>query len=298
MPNFTSVVHVNSLFWITSLDLGEQGPTRRILEDLEPYLSSAELPFQIFEPKKAAEFLAGLDLIAKAAQEGMRPMLHLDAHGSQKQGIQIAASGEFVPWETALQKLRAINIATGNNLCVVSAACFGMQVARRIRPPDPAPFFLLIASDEEVNVGFIGDKTTSFYKDVFENEDIVRAYDKHLRPALQLFHCERLLATAIVKLWRERVGKAGDKAREDMLTGAFQSGIPNTRYSRRLGRSIARRLIKPSQEFIDLQVQHFLMGKPVGFNMQTLTHMIEEERSEMKRRLNHQRKLEKAGRSH
>ena len=55
MIQFTSVANVNCLYWITSLEPGQQGATRRVIEDLEPFCSRIGLDFELFEPHSAAE---------------------------------------------------------------------------------------------------------------------------------------------------------------------------------------------------------------------------------------------------
>jgi hypothetical protein len=46
-----------------------------------------------------------------------------------RDGLYITGSGEFVTWQRLVDKLRPINIATENNLCVVSAAKFAIDLA-------------------------------------------------------------------------------------------------------------------------------------------------------------------------
>src|SRR3954449_7649511 len=90
--------HVKSLVWITSLHPSEQGVTRRIQEDLAPFLDSIEFPHQTFEPRGTAELLTLLEALAKHTWAGSGPIIHFDTHGSSEQGVLLAASGEFVPW--------------------------------------------------------------------------------------------------------------------------------------------------------------------------------------------------------
>ena len=132
-------------FGLGSLEEHEQGTTRRVIEDLEPYLSSIELPFVFVEPKTKAELLAGLASIAKRATEGLRPIIHIDTHGSERDGIYITASKELVSWQVLVDEFRKINAATENNLCVVSAACFGLNMIQPITITRQTPFFLIVA---------------------------------------------------------------------------------------------------------------------------------------------------------
>ena len=133
MPGFSTTLTVNSLFWITSLRSTEHGVTRRVQEDLLPYLDSIGLHHHTFEPQTATELLAILSDIARHANVGLRPILHFDTHGDLAQGIRLAAAGEFIPWSVLIAHLRAINVTTGNNLCVVSGACFSMNAVWEIK---------------------------------------------------------------------------------------------------------------------------------------------------------------------
>jgi hypothetical protein len=66
MLHLSSVVTINSLVWISSLDPGEKGTTDRVHDDLQPYFVSIGLPFIPVEPRSANELLAGLDAIARS----------------------------------------------------------------------------------------------------------------------------------------------------------------------------------------------------------------------------------------
>ena len=116
---FATQVHVNSLFWVSSLSEAEAGVTRRILEDLTPFFDRIGLPYQCLCPLTARSFTEFLGALARQTSQGSRPILHLDLHGSVNGGIRISASGETVSWPHLLEMLRTINIASGNNLCVI-----------------------------------------------------------------------------------------------------------------------------------------------------------------------------------
>jgi hypothetical protein len=93
---FNSGFSVNSLIWISSLSPDEQGPTRRIVEDLQPWSARIGLPFIRYDLKSADELYQLLDGIAQCAGDGAKPMLHLDMHGS-KYGVQLAGTTEIAP---------------------------------------------------------------------------------------------------------------------------------------------------------------------------------------------------------
>jgi hypothetical protein len=271
MLKLSSTTVVNSIFWITSLHPKERGTTQRVHDDLLPYLNSIGLPFQAFNPQSAAELLATLDAIAGAASSGTKPIVHFDTHGNAKHGIYVAASGEFVSWVQLIERLRAINIATQNNLCVVSAACFSLHAIQPLKITQPCPFLMLIAPEREVTFGFIEDKTFGFYRDLFAGSNITTAFERHLAPALKIFHSERMLAISLTRYIRSScIGKDGDRRREDLLTKALSGGIPNNRHNKRMIRKAAKVMTKPTQRLIDEYASTFLIGRKVEYTINDL----------------------------
>jgi len=271
MLKLSSVATVNSIFWITSLRPNERGTTQRVHDDLLPYLNSIGLPLQEFNPQSASELLAMLDAIARAATSGTRPIIHFDTHGNATHGIWIAASGEFVSWIHLIDKMRAINIATQNNLCVVSAACFSLNAIRPLKITQPCPFLMLIAPEQEVSFGFIEDSTFGFYQDLFAGSDITTAFENNLVPALKIFHSERMLAISLTRYIRDScIGKGGDRRRKDLLTKALSGGIPNNRHNKRMIRKAAKAMTKPTQRLIDGYAATFLIGRKVEYTISDL----------------------------
>jgi hypothetical protein len=273
MPGFSSTLMVNSLLWFTSLTPKEQGLTRRIQEDLMPYLKRIGLPHQTFEPNTAEQLLGMLDQIARKAGAGLRPILHFDMHGNAH-GIKLAASGDFVSWPDLVVSLRAINVATGNNLSVVSGACFSMKAVSKVTVPlsEACPFFILIAPEREILSGFLEDNTFAFYKSLFESLEIVKAHARYLAPNLALFHCERMLTYLLVDYVRDYcTGKGGKKRREQLLTKAVAANLVHNQSDRHRIRRAAKEWTRPTQGMIERFANgfasKFLMGKPPGFDI-------------------------------
>jgi hypothetical protein len=100
---FNSGFGANSLIWVSSLSPEQQGPTRRIVEDIRPWSAQIGLPFIRYDPKSAGELYQLLDGIAQRAREGAKPMLHFDMHGS-KHGLQLAGTLEIAPWARVVSK--------------------------------------------------------------------------------------------------------------------------------------------------------------------------------------------------
>jgi hypothetical protein len=263
--HFSSTVKING---ISSLNDNERGTTRRVIEDIQPYFNSIKLPFAFFQPNTKADLVAVLANITKRATEGLRPMVHIDTHGSETEGIYIAGSQEFVSWDRLVEEFRKVNLATDNNLCVVSAACFGMHIIRQITINQQTPFYVMIAPQKTVTFGFVEQKTQPFYRAVFDGLDVLKGYETHLAPEFSAFHCEKLLAVALTRYVRNHCIGRGAKVRgESLLTRAIGQGMENTRRNRRMARKTAKKLIKPNQQIIDRYVHSFLMGRTVPFSV-------------------------------
>jgi hypothetical protein len=287
MSAFSSTLTVNSLFWFTSLGPTQQGLTRRILEDLMPYLDSIGLSHQTYGPQTADQLRGMLNEIARKAAAGLRPVLHFDTHGNATHGIKLDASGEFVSWPDLVVSLRAINVATRNNLCVISGACFSMEAAWQVTLSEPCPFFILIAPKNEVSSGFLEDNIVAFYKSLFEGREVVEAHKRHLAPNLELFHCERMLAYMLARYVRDYcTGKGGNKRREQLLTKAVEANYVHNRSDLRRIRRGAKAWTRPSQAMIERFANgfgsKFLMGKPIGFDIDdvmTFTKIVTDRRN-------------------
>ncbi|UTH47579.1 hypothetical protein KBW81_12770 [Loktanella salsilacus] len=273
--HFSSVVRINSIFWITSLHDDEVGVTRRVLEDLEPGCSQRELLFGHFIPSTAAEFLGCLDAIASKASVGMRPIIHLDTHGSADAGIRIAGSGEHVSWADIVDKLRIINRITENNLCVISCACFSFHVVSEIDINETSPFFILIAPEHEIAAGDIEENIIKFYFDMLDNEEIITAHQKWFAENLRLFHCEKMLAIVLAKYVNNSgIGRQRARRKEDLVTKAINSGVANNRTNRRALRKLVDKNLKVDERLIERFLTSFLAGKKPSFSMAQILDMV------------------------
>jgi hypothetical protein len=275
MLNFASHANLNRLYWITSLGPSAQGVTFRIREDLEPYFASLSLPFQIFEPNTAGELLAFLDDVARDSSAAVGSIIHLDMHGSEQQGVQISASGEFVTWAQLCEKFQTINIVTRNNLCVVSAACFSLRMAREMDVTRASPFYLMIAPQNEVTSGFVEQNTVAFYRAIFDGGDIVSGYETHLASGMTLLHSEKLLVVAMARYFKNScTGSGGAERREKLLTQALASGIANNRRNRRKIRTQNKALTRPSAVTFHRYVSVFLIGKPINIGFADVMQLV------------------------
>ena len=270
-------LRVNSLFWISSLRPGEEGPTRRIVEDLKAECRRIGLPFQLYEPRSVPLLLDALEKIADAARQGMRPIIHLDMHGSAAKGLEIAAAKESASWPAVVERLKTINIATQNNLCVVSGACFGLHAIKQVTVTEPCPFYMLIGPEQEVTFGFLEDHIAAFYAEVFLSADIMKAYESHLATQLKVFHCEKMLVIALARYIRKSCrGKGGSERRERLMSEIFMHGRERTPENLREVRLQLKSGLRPTQNLVDRFAGRFLIGKQCGFTLDDLMNAIKQ----------------------
>jgi hypothetical protein len=272
----TTTVRVNAVIWISSLtNLAERQSTEQVLAFLEPFLSAISVPFFRHEPKSALELSQFLQQIERQTASGLRPIIHFDTHGGKKDGLYIADSKQFVPWRDLAAMLRPINIASGNNLCVVSAACFSLHTIRNVRLAAATPFFALIAPERTVTFGFIESHMFDFYEKLLTSGDITSAFEDHLAPLLNFYLAERLLLTAITKYLRDGfVGKGGRNRWRQIFKDSIGAGLlADTPQNRKLIRSQTRAGIKPTQGLIDNHAAQFLVGKQVKLDIAELVSL-------------------------
>ena len=281
---FTSTTKVNAIVWITSLAEHEKGVTRRVTEDLKDWCArEGDVPFELHEPKSSQELVLLLDRLAKFATSngGWNPMIHLDTHGLADRGIKIDTTGEFVDWPTLADRFRAINIASGNNLVVVSHACFSLNVIRQIDLKKPTPFFMLFAPEGEIAAGVIEENTVGFYKDILTGHDVVEAREHWFPGDWVMFHCQRFMAILLARMIdTELIGRRAQRRKEELVSKGLAAGYPNNRETRRRLRAQANALIKPNDKLLKRTTGVFLMGQDPGFGIQDLHEIVMNARKE------------------
>jgi hypothetical protein len=166
----------------------------------------------------------------------------------------------------AYGKLRGINVATGNNTCVIAASCFAFHAIKQVSITRASPFFMLVAPEDKATVGFLEAKTAAFYAELFSTLDIMQAIANHLRPAVKTFHCERMFMIGLARyILRYCVGKGATERRESPLTDSI--AVTKSHGDMRAMRKSIKNAIKPDQALVDKFAAVFLPGKPCGFTI-------------------------------
>jgi hypothetical protein len=267
----------NSIFWLTSPRPNETRMVESMIDDVSGICASKQIPFQKYVVPSGAKLIAALVEIEDAARRGARPLVYLDMHGSAIDGVEIAASGEMVPWDDVVDALRKINQQTGNNLLVVAAVCFGFHVIKETIITDLTPFFILIAPEEKITFGDLMDRIFPFFQNLTSGWDVVKAFEEELSPKMKMFHCMRIFTVAMAKyIVRACKGKGGQERREHLLTEIMRSGYPDTPDGLRALRKTIKDGTKPSQQMLDRFAGVFLGGRPLGYDLDALMKYIDE----------------------
>lgn len=273
-------VQINSLIWIRSLADDELGPSRRMTEDLAVLAAAHAFGFEEKIVANRAELFELLRALAEAAGEGLRPILHFDCHGNAEEGLYLMPGEEFLGWAELADALRAINVATGNNLCCVFGACFGLWFSTALRLSLPSPYYLTIAPENLVYVDVLEARVAPFYRALFEGGHITRAYEDVLKPELKIFYCKKILFEALGNyVATSCTGRAARERFERTVTRLLrQDGISQpTGVQLRSVRTEVEAALKPSQLLIDHYASTFLIGRPPGFGYSDLKKRVDSE---------------------
>lgn len=259
----------NYVIWISSLSDDEIGPSNRMLESIKNYSEQYSFGFRHKAVNTASELRLILENIAIESKNlAFKPLIHFDTHGDNTKGLFISGENTFIPWAELASLLQKINIGTNNNLAVVGATCYGFKAISSISILEPVPFFLLIAPQHQVEVGFLEDFIPQFYKILFEKLSINDAYFQ-LKKEFEYFHCEKAFFLAIKGYIEGHCQGQGLKIRKEMILTEVlnQSGIINNSFNRRAIRKNFKEFYKPDQRLVDKFALSFLMGKPHGFTI-------------------------------
>lgn len=270
---------VNTIVWLRSLSEDELGPSRRMVEDIEP-LAKRDGPFQFEEivVSSTAEMLAALATLASRCRAGLRPILHFDCHGSEESGLLIAPSGDRLGWAELTSALRAVNVAAENNLCCIFGVCFGMYLSTELSITEPSPYFLTIAPEREISVGELEARFPSFYERLFETGNITQAYRERLAEVLSIFQCQEIFGKAFATYVVNHGSNAAlSERREKLITKLLERrGISEaTPDQLRSARAQMKEGLKLNQDILDRYASIFLIGRKAVLGIEEVEKLAE-----------------------
>lgn len=235
---------------------------RRLFDDLTHLRDQEGAAYvQYFKANTKTELVAILDAVRSATLSGFKPILHFEAHGSKENGLQIGVGPENISWQELGEKLREINIASRNSIGIVMAACFGFEQLEAIDILQPCPYNFLIGPPEEVQSGFIDDRMSLVYRELFASHSLEQAIalldDKFVRFQAELFFC-----TVFVRyLRRNCMGSSAARRTEALLSRAVAEGLaPDSQRRRELRKTFKTLIRRPEANYYRMS-RRFLHGK-------------------------------------
>ena len=125
-----------------------------------------------------ADLDAGISgLVDEVRKNGLKPWLHLEGHGSADENGFRVASGAHCSWNYLKELITPLNVATGLNLILILATCFGGSFARAIQTVDRAPVLGLLGPKREVKTGQVERGFVEFYRSFFESSSLKKAIE-------------------------------------------------------------------------------------------------------------------------
>lgn len=130
---------------------------------------SAGLSIEFETVVSSADFLSLIDGEVIRAAGGDHPILHIEVHGSKDKKGLVFSDGSFLSWPTLADALRKLNKATGFNLLLAVAACFGGYSLGMVAPGAPAPCCALIGPSDEIYGDELLGNFSAFYSEFLKN---------------------------------------------------------------------------------------------------------------------------------
>lgn len=261
-------LQINAVVWIGSLADDERGPSRRMVSDLQDLAQTGGHPVFERAVENRQDLFKVLEQLAEEANQGLRPILHFDMHGNSDAGVYLKPSGEWASWPELMDRLRAVNIATENNLVVVFALCHGLHLYKYAELKKAAPAYLFAAAQEAVTVGFLLDEVPEFYRQVHAADAFLEPFDATLGKQMTLINCQGLFLKALAHYVKNY---ARGEVLEDRIARTVQAKLkhegvtaPTTEQLAEAGAQV-RAGLEPSEKLIEVFAPFFLIGRPPGF---------------------------------
>lgn len=159
----------NRVVIIQSLEKSESQTGTAISEFIEAQLreNHSPLPVECLNCESSVHFLKILgELTAQSAANGVIPILHVECHGDEFEGLEFA-NGSMLSWHDLSEALVKLNKATRFNLMALFSACYGGHFLGQMGAIDPAPCWCMVAPSEAVDPAEIMAGFRVFYREFF-----------------------------------------------------------------------------------------------------------------------------------
>ncbi|MBS1095295.1 hypothetical protein [Gluconobacter wancherniae] len=240
----------------------EIGLSRRMREEISQILKDGNLSLRCHEVIDLQSFNDALNNLTEIIKSGENPIVHLDMHGSEHNGLSICGTDISIPWKDLYKKLSEINKLTKNSLFIFSWACWGISVAEEIDILKPCAYRTIIAPNKEVSAGFLEDQIPKFYKKLFEGRNVTDSF--HLIKEQFSIGIAEMVALPIFA--RTLANLTNDKKyiEREVWNDTVSENIKKTSLWRKELRKLSKKLSDPKSieniNFINSHIKIFMHG--------------------------------------
>ncbi|MEZ7890169.1 MAG: hypothetical protein QMC67_00330 [Candidatus Wallbacteria bacterium] len=187
-----SKCHFNKIIIIESLDNNKTAID--LHEQLNFFLTEKQniILEKIISVDSKKQFFQELEKIKIICKNNIlfKPVIHFELHGN-KEGM-VCKNNEQIAFYELINKLREINILTKNNLIVTTGVCFSNFLFNHVMIDEPAPFWTLLGSLEEVYEQEIQEVIPNFFYKIINNQSFstIQKYLKTTKSKYQLITSE------------------------------------------------------------------------------------------------------------
>ena len=115
--NYNSVFSNNAVFILDGLKSTDLQTARHLDEELSDLSHTTQTPYcSMVRVGSRSELFAALEEIRQYCLEGVKPIIHIEAHGCKDFGIAVGDNQEKIGWGELNGVLGNINTITKNNL--------------------------------------------------------------------------------------------------------------------------------------------------------------------------------------
>lgn len=190
-------------------------------EELHKYLAAAEglanIPIEYVPCPSATAFFEILGKLTVSASQGSTPLLHIETHGANDAAGLVFQDDSFLSWGELAARWVPLNRATGFNLLIVVAACFGAHfLLSDFKLRSASPFWGLIGPTDTTHGPELLGSFRTFYRNLLSgatassvfttlNKTRLDAGELMVQPAEALFskginrYLEKLCSPAVLR---------------------------------------------------------------------------------------------------
>lgn len=215
------------------------------------------------------DFFCILDRIKhRTKNSGLMPIIHIEVHG-KKEGICLE-DRQAIIWNDIFRPFREINLAAGNNLMVVLAACYGLSLRNIFAEAgiERAPVYAVLGPDREVEPFEIKTFFKDFYKKLFDSLNPAEALNTSsyniTEKVFEMHDCISIFFAAYLKYVNNNVKNETDrKKRIAKIMEDFKktSDKIETGKHKELENYIESRLLNGEYDFDRIKKRYFMINE-------------------------------------